>query len=123
MHSSDSENIIALIKQQAALFLLDAEEFYPFGTYIDKFGKIKPIGVYLEESDPSATLLISMLENYLKQSMDNKILKIGAIAINVVISENGSRQDAIEIRIYKPGFEIEKRYFKYHIKDKHIEFF
>jgi hypothetical protein len=123
MINADSENIIALIKQQATLFLLDGEEFYPFGTYIDMSGQVKPIGAYLEDNNPSTSHLISMLENYLKQKIDDKTLKIGVIAINVAISENGSTQDAIEMRLYKPNIEIERRYLKYHIKDKQVEFF
>lgn len=123
MINTDSENIIALVKQQASLFLLDAAEFSPFGTYIDMSGQVKPIGAYLEDNNPSTSHLISMLENYLKQKIDDKTLKIGVIVVNVVISENGSTRDAIEMRLYKPSIEVEKRYLKYHIKDKQVEFF
>jgi 20S proteasome alpha/beta subunit len=123
MNNSESESIIALTKQQASLYLLDAEEFYPFGTYMDMTGQIKPIGVYLEEGDLSIPLLISMLEKHIKQRIDDKALKIGVIAINVAITENGNSQDAIEMTVYKPNMEVEKQYFKYRIKDKRVDFF
>lgn len=88
------EKLIRVIKEQARIFLLDAGEFYPFGSCIDENNKIKH-GAY----------------------------KIAVIAVNVTIKENNVDRDAIEIRIFEIGNKEYKKYIKYTTYGTHIEFF
>ena len=59
------EILIKVIKQQAELFLLDAREFFPFGTCLGPHDEIIPIAAYMDDKDdrPKSQPLIEMLEN------------------------------------------------------------
>ncbi len=51
MIESEIEKLARVLKQQAEAFLLDAREFYPFGTYINMKDEIVPFGAYTGEDE------------------------------------------------------------------------
>jgi len=110
--------LIKAIKDQAELFLLDAAEFYPFGTYINMQNEIVPVGPSSDNEHPDISSMIKQLENYLRTVKH----KIAALAIEVSINENDVKYDALEIRFYDPLNGYYKQYFKYLIKDEHVDF-
>src|SRR5580698_474647 len=119
----DIHKIITRLKQQAELFLLDAMEFFPFGTYINKKDEIVPVGAYFENDRTPSLEVIDLLEKGLKDHIKKGDCKIAGIAIDVRISENSATYDAIEMRFYEPNKEVYKKYFQYKIKENSVDFF
>jgi hypothetical protein len=119
----NDEILLKVIKQQAEIFLLDAGEFFPFGTCINKENKIIPTAAYLEDEDdrPESQPLIEMLEGSLKRGLNNGEYIIGAVAFDILLTENGEKHDAIAIRIYETD-AFRERIFKYYIHQNHVEF-
>jgi hypothetical protein len=60
--TKEVEKLTKMIEEQAQLFLLDAGEFYPFGSCINKKDQLKPIGVYFDVENPSSSEVIAVLE-------------------------------------------------------------
>lgn len=120
----DRQIIIDNIKWQAEAFLLDANEFYPFGAYISNNREIVPLGAFIEDENdnPPSLEMIELLEKSFKQRLETEVAIIAAIAIDVSMKENGKTQDAIEIRL----LEKDRRntiYIKYHVEDGVVEFY
>lgn len=122
MIESDIERIVQVIKQQAELFLLNAREFYPFGTYINMNDKIVPVGAYPGGEHPASADVIDLLERGYNKKIQNNECKIGAIALDIFINQNGEKYDGIEIRFFEPGKDIYSQVWKYLIKDGYVEF-
>jgi hypothetical protein len=117
-----SDQVVEILKQQATLFLLDAGEFYPFGTCLNHSDNVVPVGVYFENDHPSSQEAIESLEKGLIQGVQNGNYKIAALAIDITIIENSTACDAIEIRFFEPDKEVYQKYFKYVVKDDTVEF-
>lgn len=120
----DRQIIIDNIKWQAEAFLLDANEFHPFGAYISNNREIVPVGAFIEDENdnPPSLEMIELLEKSFKQRLETEVAIIAAIAIDVSMKENGKTQDAIEIRL----LEKDRRntiYIKYHVEDGVVEFY
>jgi hypothetical protein len=113
------------LKLQAELFLLDAGEFFPFGTYINKDSEIVPVGAYVEnENDrPPSSEVIELLEKAFNFRIENGECKIAGIAIDINIKENNAIYDGIEMRFFEPDKKIYKRYLKYQINKNSVDFF
>lgn len=105
------------------MFLLAAQEFYPFGTCIGKENNVIPIAAYIEDENdrPQSKPLIELLENSIKKGIINGDYLIGALAYDVYMTENEEKFDAIMICIYTND-SFEKKHFKYYIHEKHVEF-
>lgn len=90
-----------LILSQAKYFLKDADEFFPFGAYIDKNGKNVPTAVYDgEEHPPSQKVIDNLTEAYKQHIHKYGYLGIGTgVDVRVVSPGIGKKMDAIEIRI------------------------
>jgi len=116
------DKVIHILKQQAEVFLLDAGEFYPFGTYINMQNKIIPVGTYSENDRPSSLDVIDLIEKAFKDNIQKGDCKVAAMAINVSIKENNKSCDAIEMRFFEADKEVYKKYFKYEIKENSVEF-
>lgn len=118
-----TETLIKIIKQQAEVFLLDAREFLPFGTYINGKNEMVPLGAYIEDVNdrPKSQSLIDMLERGIRTRMNDGECIIGALVFDVLISENQQKFDAIMIRIFENDNFVEKP-FKYYIHENHVEF-
>ncbi|WP_426670939.1 hypothetical protein ACPPVU_06840 [Mucilaginibacter sp. McL0603] len=119
----NTEILVKVIKQQAEVFLLDAGEFFPFGTCIGKDNAIIPIAACIEDENdrPESEPLIEMLENNIKSGLANEHFIIGALAYDVFLHENQEKFDAIVICIYENDNFV-KTHFKYSIHESHVEF-
>jgi len=118
----DIEELIKAIKEQVQTFLLDAGDFYPFGTCIDRNDKIKPVSAYLNDDFPSSLELISMLEKRLKEGVQNGDFKMGVLVIDVTVKENNINSDAIELHFFQPNNLEDRQYVKYITHSSYIEF-
>ena len=56
MDNSNKERLGKAIKLRAEAFLLDAAEFFPFGTYINKIGTLIPCRAYAEDEKRSSEI-------------------------------------------------------------------
>jgi hypothetical protein len=117
------DKVVNLLKQQAEVFLLDAGEFYPFGTCINRENEIIPVAAKLENDRPSSLEVIDLLENAFKKGIEKGDYKLASIAIDITIRENNKAYDAIEIRFFESDKEVYKKYLKYEIKENSVNFF
>lgn len=118
----NTEIVIEVIKQQAALFLLDAAEFFPFGTYINLTDKIVPLAVKVvnEDDRPDSESLIEMLEGYFKANKENYV--VGAIGVDVAIKKEDVKVDALRIQLFYPSGEQRTVFYTYLIGNDSVEF-
>jgi hypothetical protein len=123
MIESEIEKLVRVLKQQAEAFLLDAREFYPFGTYINMKDEIVPVGAYTGKEHPPSQDVIDVLERGFAKKLQNGECRIGAIALDISVIENDKKYDAIEVRFFEPGKVVYKQYFRYLIKDTCVEFY
>lgn len=119
----NTEILIKVIKQQAEVFLLDAREFFPFGTYINSENKVVPFSAYIEDADdrPESQPLIDLLEKTIQTKINNREGVIGALAFDVFINDEQGRFDGMIIRIIENDILVERR-FKYTIHENHVDF-
>ena len=123
MIESEIEKLVHVLKQQAEVFLLDAKEFYPFGTYMNIKDEIVPVGAYTTEEHPQSQDVIELLEKGFTKRIQNGECKIGAIALDIYINENNEKYDAIEVRFFETGKEVYKKHFRYVIKETCVKFY
>lgn len=107
-----TNNIIA----QAKLYLEDADEFYPFGTVIDKGHNIKPVSYYGGKEYPDSTELLEKLEEVIKAGIANSDYLVAAIGVDVFVTVNSEKKTALQIRFYSSGSAL-ILYFIYYKKD------
>lgn len=121
--TDNSGILVKVIKQQAEVFLLNAREFFPFGTYINSKNEIVPFSAYIEDVNdrPKSQPLIDMLERGIRTRLDNGECIIGALAFEIVLTENQQKFDAMLIRIFEND-NITEKVFKLYIHEKHVEF-
>ena len=121
---TQAETLIKVIKQQAEVFLLDAHEFYPFGTAIDKENNIIPLAAAIEaENDrPESQPLIDKLDNHILNGIKNGEYIIGGSAYDILMNKNQEKFDAMLIRVYENDRFVE-RFFKYYIHEDKVKFF
>lgn len=117
------ERAIENIKLQAEAYLLDAGEFFPFGVGISAANDIKPLSAYIyEENDrPPSLPLINLLERHVERELSIGNYLIAALAIDVTLTENNERYDALEIRIFEKNSTY-KKHFKYSIHADSVAF-
>ena len=116
------EKIVDYIKSQSEVFLLELGAFYPFGCAINKKDEVIPLGAYLGGENPSALDLIYLLENSINEKLNDGEYSIAVIAVDVTIKEGNMDIDAIEVSVFEKNKQQDKRYIKYKIKDRSIEF-
>ena len=114
--------LIDAIKKQAEVFLIDAGEFYPFGTCINKKREIIPVGTYLGNQHPSTIEVINLIEEAFKKGLHNGDYLLAALVIDVEIKENNENIDTLEIRVFEPSKDLYKMHFKYLIKNGIVAF-
>lgn len=92
-------------------------------TYINSKNEIVPLGAYIEDvnDQPVSQPLVDMLERGIRTRINNGDCIIGALAFDVLISENQQKFDAIMIRIFENDNFVETS-FKYHIHENYVEF-
>lgn len=118
---NEIEKLINVSKTQAEAFVLDAGEFYPFGNYIDKEDKVKPLLIYLENDMPKSQDVIEVLEDSFKSGLLNEY-KMAAIATDVLITVKGEKLDALQIRLFEDGKEVTEIYLKYTVNKDNVVF-
>ena len=118
---NELEKLINVSKTQAEVFLLDAGEFYPFGNYIDKEDKVKPLLIYLENDMPKSQEVIEVLEDSFQSGLLNEY-KMAAIATDVLMTVKGEKLDALQIRLFEDGKEVSEIYLKYIVNKDNVEF-
>ena len=115
--------MVDIIKKQAEVFLLDANEFFPFATYIASDNRNVPVGAKFEDDRTPALEVIDLLERGLKDHIQKGECKIGVIAVDVVRKENNVVYDAIELRFFELNKDIYNNYLKYKVMETYVEFF
>ena len=100
------------------MFLLDANEFYPFGVYVNLKNEITPVGVSSENEFPRSIELIDQLERYYSQLE----FLVGVIVNDVLLKQNGIEKNAIELRIWDKRKAVTNKYFNYEIGSNAIVF-
>jgi hypothetical protein len=120
--SNTLEGLIMTTEEQVQMFLLAAGEFYPFAACINRENRIKPIGVYLENDNPSSLEVVAILEINIREGMENGDYKMAVLAIDVTIKEENVDFDAVELRIFDMNNQEYTRYVKYQTFGSHIKF-
>jgi hypothetical protein len=106
--------------KRATAFLNDAQEFYPFGSIIDKDGEIIPVGFYDEREFLPSKEIIEILEKELLKSIQIEESKAVAIGVDVFINNNGEKKNALLIKISENGIDWIEKYFIYSIKKNRV---
>lgn len=119
---NNEERIISIIQKQAEVFLLQAKEFFPFGTYINVDNKIVPVGAYFENDRTPSQEIIDLLEKGFRDHLGKGECKIAAIAIDILIRKMDEVYDGMEIRFYEPNKDMHRKLFRYLIKESSVEF-
>jgi hypothetical protein len=101
MKSVELEMLIRMLLEQAKLFQLEANEFYPFGGLINKSGDIVPLGVYMENDHPDSHEVIQLLEKAILEKIDAGEAKLAAICADVFYkaANENIKKSAIQIRV------------------------
>ncbi|MBD1366490.1 hypothetical protein IDJ77_21935 [Mucilaginibacter sp. ZT4R22] len=115
------QRLLDNIKMYAEAFLLDAAEFYPFGTLIKASGETVPLAGDIEaENDmPPSNDVLSVLQNYLESNVD---YVIAAIGVDILLGLNNQKYDALQIRVFEAGKQIEDLRFIYVINKDNVSF-
>lgn len=93
----------------AKTFLQEMGEFYPCATALDENGIVHPIE-YENGEYPNTEQYLKEFETEL-----NTRFETYAIGINVTVTKNGEKYDAIQIRIIYEGVEYESCFIPYKI--------
>lgn len=96
---ASNERLIKSILEQAAIFLTDANEFFPFGTAIDFRDNVIPIGVYIGNENPKAQEIAEMLNVAVNAGVINGKYKVAAICIDVLIYIGDQKVNAMQVDI------------------------
>jgi hypothetical protein len=110
---SDQKIITTYIKRQIEAFIVEMDDFYPFGAAVTNDGELKPLAAYLDDDETSVEALLPILENHIQTHIGNYKYRLCAIALSVLIKENGSSFDAVQIRFYQNSKETAQVNYKY----------
>lgn len=117
---ADYNSITNYIKRNIEAFLTEMDDFYPFGAAVLNNGELQPLSAYLDEDEASTETLLPILENHLKEKVTNNEYRLGAVAIAILIKEDGLSFDGVQIRFYHPDGNLEYLNYKYLTDDKKI---
>jgi hypothetical protein len=112
-HEIENGAIMDIMLQQAGAFLEDAGEFYPFGAAITAENEIVTIGVKMDNEHPSSSEVLEQLDLGVNIALHNGKYLLATIGVNVTLTRNELKQDALEIRIMQIGKDIVRRYYSY----------
>jgi hypothetical protein len=109
------------IKMYAEAFLLDADEFYPFGSLIKTSGEIVPVAAYTEDENdmPPSDDVLKLLQSRLESNVD---YLIAAIGVDILLGLNNQKCDALQIRVFEAGKQTEDLRFIYVINKDSVSF-
>lgn len=116
-----AEKLINAIKLFAEGFLLDAGEFYPFAIFIDNDDKVVPVNTHSENDMPESQELIDVFEKYFR-SKSKSDYKLAGLGVDVLLSTNGQKVNALQIRLFSPGKEVSEINLKYIVNKDNVVF-
>lgn len=112
--------IITSIMERAKVFLEDAGEFYPFGTILDKDEKLIPVGFYDEREFLPSLEIIDVLQKELIKTIHTEQSIAIAIGIDVWVTKNEVKKNALMIKISNNGIDWTEQYFAYHFQNNSV---
>lgn len=115
---ADYDTITNYIKRNIELFLTEMHDFYPFGAAILDKGELQPLAAHLDEDEASIETLLPIFESHLEEKVANNEYHLGAVALAVLIKENGLSFDAVQIRFYSHEKDVHNVNYKYLTDEK-----
>lgn len=123
--NSDFQELIDYCHSTAERLLLEQEEFYPFGAYLDNKGILTPVGFYNGDEFPlSGTVIIGLQESF-QRRLKGEEISAYAITLDTRVKNKQFPDaiDAISIQItHRYSDEAINYYFPYKLRKKQIEF-
>jgi hypothetical protein len=123
--NNDFQELINHSHATAERLLLEQEEFYPFGAYLDNEGKLKPVGFYDGDEFPLGETIIKGLDEHFQKQLKAEEIRAYAITLDTRVRNDKFPEavDAVSIRItHKDTDNIVTYYFPYKLGQKQIEF-
>jgi len=123
--NNDFQELINHCHSAGERLLLEQEEFYPFGAYIDNEGNLTPVGFHDGDDFPlSNTMITGLREHFQRQLKDEELIAFAITFDTRVRNEQfPDAVDAISIRItHRDADESINYYFPYKVGQKRIEF-
>lgn len=111
----ETERLITYIKQHIESILHNLNEFHPFGATLNANGELHPIPAFAGDDDISVPALLNLLEAHVGNSLLTDEAKLGAIAVEVPLHEQGQMVDAVQIRFYEKNKPVHSTDLKYRL--------
>lgn len=110
------EEFLNVLKKQAAFFLLELEQFEPFGAYIGAKGEI--INIKRQSEFNSIEESYELLLQRFKDGFDNNLFGASAIVLNGV----ADGKNMVIVEIFVPNLEKYQAVFPYMINSDIVTF-
>ncbi|THD32378.1 MAG: hypothetical protein DI588_07090 [Flavobacterium johnsoniae] len=105
------DDLLNIMRVQAKVFLDEMGEFFPYGSVLTNKQTIDTLGLYNDEKELTVTEGIDILSNYIIKSIQCGDILIGAIGIDVVISN--SKESGLMIKATEDGIKWHERTYAY----------
>lgn len=116
MKEKTFDDLIALMIYQAQTFLQEAGEFFPYASVLAKNNSLETVGIMnTDEEDFDALKAIAVFENKIAEQIKSGEIFIGAIGVDVIISE--TKQNALMIKASDDGVKWHERSYPYYFLD------
>jgi hypothetical protein len=112
-HEVDQVAVIDIVLKQAKVFLEDAGEFFPFGAAITDGNEIVTVGVKLDDEHPRVNEVLDYLTSGINNALQNGRYIFAALGVNVTLTRNEKKHDALEIQLMKLKMDTKKVYYAY----------
>ena len=126
MFSDDADQLMDHILHYAKHFLTEADEFYPFGAVIQHDGRLRSVGISMEEEHPNCKVVLTELESALKEALARDVYRAAAVGLDVYIKPQQAdklheKTTAIQVTVYSRTSSLIK-YFAYRKQASGYEF-
>lgn len=111
--------------RQAAYFLQESGEFYPFALYADGHQQIRNISFFTKDEFPAADEVLKELEALVLSGLKAGQYKAAVIGVNVHAAAPGvspETYNAMEVRSYDENGNLMIRYSRYQQTEDGYEF-
>ncbi|MGN6421462.1 MAG: hypothetical protein ACTHMC_28365 [Pseudobacter sp.] len=111
--------------RQAAYFLEESGEFYPFALYADGHQQIRNISFFTKDEFPAADEVLKELEALVLSGLKAGQYKAALIGVNVHAAAPGVSPEihnAMEVRSYDEHGNLTLRYSRYQKREDGYEF-
>ncbi|MEM7110359.1 MAG: hypothetical protein AAF519_19180 [Bacteroidota bacterium] len=115
--------LIDAVLNHATHFLKEHGEFYPFAIIRKTDGTLQPFNIYEGEEYPSPTELLKQLKKVLDEGFDQYGYDSFAIGINVTVTRDGEKKDAIQIKLNHKKEYYEDSFVPYDVVGDSVELF